>query len=101
MKRKLSENIEWTEELVTIQNLDWESSSSDFQVLVHFVAKRLSRDLLKAGKKIEDFICMTDFQDAVRIAAKEYKDKHLSLGLFVYWRIKYHFFKKKKLGLQD
>jgi hypothetical protein len=96
MKRPLDKRIQWDDKLIKIQNLDWENSEADFDVLAAFVLERVQGKLLRPREKMEDYISLPVFRKAVRFAAGEYKDKHLSLGLFVFWRIKYHFFRKKK-----
>jgi hypothetical protein len=87
--RKLSDRIAWTDEDRAIELLDWETRPEHFdQLCARILEAFRERDGLTPEALFER-IPEVEFRKQVRFSAERFTERHYSILIFVYMRLKY------------
>jgi hypothetical protein len=90
MSRNLDKRFNWTPDLVAFEMLDWKNNESDFQKLCDRVFDLINNRWIKDGHAIQEIVPLEELHDEVRRAADSFQEqKHVSLPMFVYFRLLY------------
>ena len=87
--RILTDRIAWTDDLRSIELLDWEKRPEDFDLLCEFIITKFSERDGMTREQLFRILPENEFRRQLRICAERFTEKFLSLGIYVYQRMKH------------
>jgi hypothetical protein len=89
INRPLAKGINWDAETIALQNIDWENNVEEFNRLVLYVKHYLVEREFDSEQEIFAKVSKDEFEQIVRKAAGEYKDRFGSLAFWCFERTKF------------
>src|SRR6266511_1504162 len=86
--RTLTDKIAWTDDIRTIELLDWETRPEDFDRLCEFIIGQFAERDGVTRERLFAVLPEPEFRHQVRVCAERFTEKFLSLVIFVYLRMK-------------
>ena len=88
MNRPLTKMLVWNDESIRIHQLDWKSTPEDFSRLREYVLRVLLEKCDLSRETVFSLVSGRGLDEAIRLAAAAYQDRHLFLGTYVVQRVK-------------
>ena len=86
---RLDPRIDWSPELIEIDQLDRQSSTADFDRLCRFVAELILSRLSISQAQLFEIMSEDDFRSHVRASAERFEDRFACLPMFIYLRFRF------------
>jgi hypothetical protein len=87
--RILTDKIAWTDNLRSIELLDWETRPEDFDRLCEFIITKFSERDGMTREQLFNILPENEFRKQLRICAERFTEKFQSLTIYVYQRMKH------------
>ena len=87
--RKLSDRIAWTEEERAVELLDWETRPEHFDLLCERILQAFRQRDGLTREALFERLPEAEFRNQVRFTAERFSERHYSILIFVYMRLKY------------